>query len=183
MNRKKCWGIGLGRTGTRSLCEAFKILGFENVKHVPPFMSDLDDVDAAAEGICMSHYAYLDLRFPDSKFILTTRNIEPWLDSCQRAMKDFPKERITPESEFYNAMIRNRAARYGSLVFDRNKLIKKYYQHHFDVVNFFSGREDQLLVIDLTEGIDQWEKICQFLTVDLPSEKFPQISGKQGIKS
>ena len=134
MNRKKCWGIGLGRTGTRSLCEAFKILGFENVKHVPPFMSDLDDVDAAAEGICMSHYAYLDLRFPDSKFILTTRNIEPWLDSCQRAMKDFPKERITPESEFYNAMIRNRAARYGSLVFDRNKLIKKYYQHHFGTI-------------------------------------------------
>ena len=176
----RVWGVGLGRTGTRSLCDALRLLGYGNVAHVPPFINDLDKVDAGAEGICMSHFRYLDLRFPGSKFILTTRELEPWLDSCKRAMEDFPRERIEPESEFYNAMIRNRSARYGALDFDWHALIERFYQHHYEVVSHFKGRPDQLLVIDMTKG-DPWKRLCPFLGVSLPDVAFPHISGKDGL--
>ena len=180
MPRTKVWGIGLGRTATRSFCEAMKILGYEKVCHVPAFIQDLDDVDMAAEGICMSHFQYLDLRFPDSKFVLTTRELDVWLRSCKRAFADFPKERITPDSPFYNAMVRNRSARYGTLEFDEQKLTERYYHHHFDVVSHFRSQFERLLIIDLTKG-EQWQKLCTFLNLEIPSVDFPLIRGKQGV--
>ena len=180
MSRTKVWGIGLGRTGTRSFCAAMKTLGYEKVVHVPPFIQDLDDVDVAAEGICMTHFQYLDIRFPDSRFVLTTRELEPWLDSCKRAFADFPKERISPDSPFYNAMIRNRSARYGTLEFDSQILTERFYHHHFDVVSHFRNQFDRLLIIDLTKG-EQWQKLCAFLDLEIPSVDFPLIRGKTGL--
>lgn len=180
MSKAKVWGIGLGRTGTRSLCEALRILGYEKLRHVPPYIQDLDDLEAAAEGICVSHYRYLDLRFPNSKFVLTTRDLDSWLDSCKRAMEDFPKDRISPESPFYNAMIRNRCARYGALEFDSPTLTERFYHHHFDVVTHFRSRFDKLLILDFTKG-EQWQKLCTFLDLEIPSVDFPFIRGRTGL--
>ncbi|MGJ8652857.1 MAG: sulfotransferase [Opitutaceae bacterium] len=176
----RVWGIGLGRTGTRSLCDALRLLGYENVVHVPPFMKSLDGVDAAVEGFCISHFRYLDLRFPGSKFILTTRELEAWLASCKRALEDFPKERMGSDDEFYNAMIRNRSARYGVLEYEREALVERYFQHHYEVVSHFKGRSDQLLVIDMTKG-EPWAQLCPFLNLDLPNADFPHVSGMDGL--
>ena len=33
----KCWGVGLGRTGTVSFCEALHMLGYSTVGHNPLF--------------------------------------------------------------------------------------------------------------------------------------------------
>lgn len=162
------------------MCDALNLLGYENVIHVPPFLENLDNADAAVEGVCISHFRYLDLRFPGSKFILTTRELEAWLSSCEVAMSDFPKDRIGPDSEFYNAMIRNRSARYGTLEFKRDTLMERFYQHHYEVVSYFRSHKNQLLVIDMTKG-DPWEQLCPFLGKEEPNVDFPHISGKQQI--
>ncbi len=66
----RCWGIGLGRTGTTSLCEAFSTLGYRRVMHNPPFEA-LQTADAGADNGVTIFYKYLDYIHPGSKFILT----------------------------------------------------------------------------------------------------------------
>jgi len=171
----KVWGIGLGRTGTKSLNKAFQILNY-NTMHNPNQIIDIDPmIDGAIEGAVLSDYKYLDLRFPNSKFILTTREIFSWLKSCKKAIKNlYPIDRFKESDEFYNAMIRNRSSRFGGLDYNEEQLITKYYQHHFDVVSHFKGRDDKLLIIDIMNG-DGWEKLCPFLNIDIPNSSFPSI--------
>jgi hypothetical protein len=178
MKKNKIWGIGLGRTGTKSLCKSLGIMGYE-ILHNPPDLKAISSsgIDGAAEGTVAFHFKYLDLRFTDSKFILTTRELFSWLKSCERAINDiYPADRFTETHEFYNAMIRNRANRYGGLEYDRECLIEKYYQHHADVIHHFKGRMDQLLIIDLTAQSNQWELLCPFLNTAIPSQNFPHIT-------
>lgn len=57
--RPKAWGIGLGRTGTTSLCDAFRMLGYKRVVHNPTF-NDLLSANAAADNGCILYYKFLD---------------------------------------------------------------------------------------------------------------------------
>lgn len=171
----KCWGIGLGRTGTKSLLDALHILGYEKVLHNPAFFEDLLQIDAAAEACCQLFYKYLDARFTDSKFILTTRSLKSWLNSNYRAHvcpNPYPKERIPQDSRFYDAMVRNRMTRWGTMDYDPKILTETYYRHHLDVVRHFAGRDDKLLIMNLHEG-DGWEVLCPFLELPIPDVPFP----------
>src|ERR1700735_3895406 len=76
----KCGGIGLGRTGTTSLCEALQLLGYKNVQHNPDF-PELKTLDGGADVGVLIFYKYLDYKFPGSKFVLTLRDLEEWLRS------------------------------------------------------------------------------------------------------
>lgn len=87
MNR--CWGIGLGRTGTKSFCEALRILGYEHVEHNPPFEC-LKCLQGGADNGVLLFYKYLDYKFPGSKFVLMLRPLESWLASMEYAATQFP---------------------------------------------------------------------------------------------
>lgn len=71
----------MSRTGTTSLNDALQILGYPSV-HFP--MSHTAFSVAATDTSMAFGYAYIDLMYPGSKFILTVRRrIEEWLDSCE----------------------------------------------------------------------------------------------------
>ena len=180
MNKKdKVWGIGLGRTSTKSLCKGLNIIGY-NAIHNPPNLEAISspDINAAAEGTTAFHFKYLDLRFPDSRFILTTRELFSWLKSCERAINNlYPMDRFNETDEFYNPMVRNRANRYGCLEYDRERLIEKSYQHHADVISHFKWRMHKCLIMNIPEG-DSWEKLCPFLEQDIPEAPFPCVREK-----
>ena len=91
----KAWGIGLGRTGTSTLCTAFQILGYKRVEHNPTF-EQLADLDAAADNECVLYYKYLDYKFPGSKFVLTTRELEP---SAREKLASAPARAATTIAE------------------------------------------------------------------------------------
>jgi hypothetical protein len=75
------WGIGLTRTGTSSLNDALRILGFE-AEHWPTLDTLLHGHLRAATDECVAAvYKFLDLKHPGSKFILTERPIDDWLRS------------------------------------------------------------------------------------------------------
>ncbi len=84
----KIFGIGLSRTGTTSLNNALKILGFKSV-HFDPRLYDnintpiINNFDAFTDNPIPLIYKKLDTLIPDCRFILTTRNIEGWLNSMQ----------------------------------------------------------------------------------------------------
>ena len=172
------WGVGLGRTATKSLHGALDSLGYK-IKHNPSDVINLNNTyRGAIEGAVLFNYKYLDLRFPNSKFILTTRELFSWLKSCERAINNlYPMDRFNEKDECYNSMIRNRANRYGCLEYDRERLIEKYYEHHTDVISHFKGRAHKLLIMNISEG-DGWEKLCPFLEQDTPETPFPCIAEK-----
>jgi len=87
-NKVKIFGIGLPRTGTTSLHNALKSLGIKS-KHFPfklyTSFDDklLGDYDLFVDSPIQLIYKLLDDKFPESKFILTTRSLDSWLESME----------------------------------------------------------------------------------------------------
>ena len=78
----KYFGIGLSRTGTKSLYKAFKLMGF-NSKHYLPPRREVSRYDFVNDLPIPMRYKKLDQKFPGSKFIYTVRDTEAWLKSCK----------------------------------------------------------------------------------------------------
>lgn len=174
--KHKAWGIGLGRTGTTSFCDSLRVLGYQNVVHNPIF-EQLAHLDGAADNGCTIFYKYLDYKFPDSKFVLLTRDLKPWLDSAEYIHGHQPVDR----SE--DLVIMRRMLLYGTVVYDREKFIETYHRHHEDVKKYFHNRPDNLLEMDITAG-DGWEKLCPFLGLPVPYQPFRDTNKrKDGIAS
>jgi hypothetical protein len=164
----RCWGIGLGRTGTTTLCEAFRILGYSNVIHNPQFEA-LATMDAGADNGVVIFYKYLDYKYPGSKFILTVRDLDSWLESIEYIFRKAPVLSIDEDIP-----IMRRMTIYESVVFERETFVAAFERHHRDVKRYFSARPDDLLEMNIIAG-DGWNKLCPFLDAPFPSVPFPYL--------
>jgi hypothetical protein len=171
----RCWGIGLGRTGTTSLCEAFRILGFLNVIHNPPFEA-LASADAGADNGVILFYKYLDYKFPGSKFVLTLRTLDDWLQSQEYIFSIYPVR-----SRDEDIPIQRRMLLYETVEFDRAKFTAAYERHHRDVRRYFARRPDDLLELDIIGG-EGWERLCPFLGLEIPNGPFPYVNRRNPSK-
>jgi hypothetical protein len=167
----RCWGIGLGRTGTKSFCEALRLLEYDPVDHNPAF-EKLRTLRGGADNGVLLFYKYLDYRFPGSKFVLTLRPMEDWLTSMEYAASAFPIA-----SREHDLPVMRRMQIYESVTFDRGKFIAAYEKHHADVRRYFSGRSDCLLEMNLVGG-DGWELLCPFLGIPVQSTPFPHLHAR-----
>jgi hypothetical protein len=92
----RVFGIGLSRTGTRSLNAALNLIGVRSV-HLPldrltydqlrsgaGRLSLLDHVDGLTDIITVPFYRRFDAAYPGSKFILTIRGKDAWMASMRR---------------------------------------------------------------------------------------------------
>ena len=82
------FGIGLSRTATTSLHHAFELLGLRSAPTSVGLLRDLDHqvlqhYEAFTDNPIPFRYRDLDARFPGARFVLTTRPLEPWLDSME----------------------------------------------------------------------------------------------------
>ncbi len=169
--------VGLSKTATTSLTKALKMLGYR-ANHFPIRMivytegglsldlSKIRKYDALSDLPVARFYKELDIAFPDSKFILTTREMEAWLDSCRR---HFWPGQIFKGDYWFNRLHEDI---YGSIDYDEDKFREAYKRHKREVLDYFEGREDDLLVMNIPEG-DRWEELCSFLEEDIPEEDFP----------
>lgn len=167
----KVWGVGLPRTGTTTLCEVLRKLGYRNVIHNPHF-ADFEHADAATDNECAIFYRYLDYRHPVSKFILTTRSLVSWLPSVKYILDMYP---VTSREETIKIM--RRMTLYGAVAYDPEIMAQAYRRHHDEVRWYFRDRPNDLLEVDFTLG-DGWEKICRFLSLPVPAEPFPHANAR-----
>lgn len=185
--RPKIFGIGLSRTGTRSLTAALHAIGFDTI-HYPADSGTLEaltsgrfdfpilaEYDGITDITVAPYFAQLDRRYPGSKFILTVRDKEPWLRSARyhwtgRSAFD-PSD--DPERRTYMEVRRLlRAATYGCYEFDEERFSWVYDQHVRNVRSYFAGRAADLLELDVCAG-DGWEPLCEFLGREVPNQPFP----------
>jgi len=163
-NPDKVFGIGLSRTGTKKLHAVLTEAGYRSRHYVPelfdpPDWSVVDGADALTDFPVPHLYKELDHRYPGAKFVLTTRDLDSWLDSVRWMFKHGPALwRWGPEAYEYLRRL------YGTTRYRRALLTDRWYAYHADVADHFAGRQEDLLILDISGGFDT-DALCDFLGV------------------
>jgi len=173
-NKKpKIFGIGMFKTGTKTLGAALTKLGFRTLsgpwwpeemindpwyeqserwtEYYDVIKSQVEKYDAFEDYPWMYLYEECDHWWPESKFILTIR------DPDRVAVSDIN-------------MLKRRGVRRRDLP-SRPALRERYERHYSSVSKYFRGRTN-LLLVNFEEG-DGWRAICDFLGLSIPDEPFP----------
>jgi len=173
----KVFGIGLSRTGTSSLHDALKMLGYRSL-HDPRHLLTLDakgelalrvesiTYDALTDSAVAGTYKTLDANYPGSKFVLTVRDLESWLESCRRFFSRGKWQDDDVTARLHQDL-------YGDSRFDERSFRDGYERHMSDVRAYFADREEDLLIIDIVGG-EGWEKLGPFLGRATPDRPFPR---------
>lgn len=175
----KVIGIGLNKTGTKSLGMALEILGYTEhqswsdeliFKYRDRDISYLIDVARSYNNLEDSPwpllYKELYAAFPDAKYVLTTReSSEVWFESqCKHFDRDTDKVCYTNEIIYG----------YENPLHHKEEHIGFYTSHNAQVRKFFEGKNNFIEVC--FENGDGWNTLCPFLGKDIPSEKFPFLN-------
>lgn len=107
-------------------------------------------------------YRELDHLYPGSRFILTCREEEAWLNSATKHFKE-------SHFELHEWLYGN-----GVLLGNEQLYLDRYRQHNEDVRTYFAGRDD-FIEMDLAAR-DGWEKLCGFLEEPIPRKAFPHAN-------
>ena len=163
----KIFGIGLNRTGMKSLEAALRVLGY-SVQRFPESWEDIEQATAATDVTVASRFPELDSRYPRSKFIYTVRARESWLASIKRyhASSDM-RDALAHRTSF---VIEADRACYGTedpRQLNDEELVRAYAAHDQKVRQFFRDRPADLLVMDIAAG-DGWEKLIPFCPMARP---------------
>jgi hypothetical protein len=190
----KVFGIGLGRTGTKSLTLALHHLGF-NIAHYPDDattyrelatgnynFSLLRTLDGITDVTVSMFYPHLDQLFPGSKFILTVRERDAWLASLEAHWNAYPCfDDFLPDTAENRIHLAVRqllcAAIFGCYTFNYDRASYVYDLHYKNVKEYFTGRPSDLLILNICAG-QGWEKLCPFLGKPVPSTPFPNVQVK-----
>lgn len=172
----KIFCIGFQKTGTSSLRDALRRLGYsvsgvfgrdlslEELRdtYVERGLAIVEKFDAVEDMPWPLMFRELDVRFPDSKFILSVRETDAWFRSIDGHFGEthsvlhqltYGKDAPCP---------RGHEARYREVYEAHNRAVREY----------FADRPRDLLVMDLAAG-DGWTELGNFLgRADVPSGPF-----------
>jgi hypothetical protein len=177
---EKIFGIGFHKTGTASLAEALRILGFRvahgmvingpkgvhieppvtNAKVLPYAVARAREVDAACDSPWPTLFRELDAAFPGAKFILTLRDPRAWVDSMRRHFGDRHSDAL---QWIYGV---------PCVTGNESRCIEVYEAHNRAVREHFAVRPAGLLELDFAKG-EGWDKLCTFLGRPVPAQPFP----------
>ncbi len=152
----KIFGIGLERTGTTSLMRAMQMLGF-TCCHFPRTTNEIDAADFSNDISVACRFMYLDGRYLSSKFILTVREEESWLDSCRRWYGRLAEQGILDFTAGNAAQFL-----YGVTEFNAEAWAAGRRRHEETVRDYFVNRPGDLLVLDICGG-QGWPALLAFV--------------------
>jgi hypothetical protein len=180
----RVFGIGMQKTGTTSLHEAFQMLGFDSGhwksaewartiwwemnKWGRSRTAELDN--ALSDNPIPLLYEKLDKAYPGSKFILTVRDEDEWI----RSMENFwtyegnPRRWTWDVDGFSHKM---HGIIYGQVEFDEEIFRERYRKHNAEVESYFKGRAD-FLRLKVDQGTTMTE-LSTFLGCPVMDMKFP----------
>lgn len=105
-------------------------------------------------------YKYLNINFPNSKFILTTRDSDKWFNSfvrwCEEKKLNDGFEGVKKE-KMYGAKILNE---------NKNLIIKNYEERIINIKKYFQNTGKLLVLETDNDKINKIKLICDFLDLD-----------------
>lgn len=178
---EKIFGIGWAKTGTKTLGECFKLLGFKHQSRrldlvEKLYKNDLKRIIGIAnksqtfeDWPWIILYKELNEYYPTSKYILTIRDEENWIRSYRNLLQNEGKPTMRKN--------RIRSYLYGFPFPDvtDSQLINRYLKHNDDVIEYFRSNKDKLLVVDWEKG-HGWKELCEFLNIEVPEKVFPHAN-------
>jgi hypothetical protein len=177
----KVFGIGWAKTGTTTLGKCFRILGYNHQSQRMDLVRDVMQGNFERVRLVVSQqdsfedwpwiilFRELDTMFPNSKFVLTTRDPEKWLRSYRNMLS---REQL--QGQVAEEMTEIRRFLY-SLPFPHvteEQLVGRFIAHNNEVKEYFANHPEALLVVNWERG-DGWTELCEFLGKSVPSEPFP----------
>ena len=174
INDSKVICIGWHKTGTSSIGDALIYLGYKVVGarldlynslsrgDLKPAFEISKEFNALQDVPWAALYKELDNEYPGSKFILTIRDEEEWLNSAKKHFK-------SKNYEMHKWL-------YGKGVIDGNEkvYIERYKKHNKDVITYFKQRPNDFLVLNLSKN-KGWESLCDFLGKPIKKKKKKKI--------
>jgi hypothetical protein len=172
----KVFGIGLNKTGTSSLNRALELLGYRSlhgggldahdrmvraIDEGRPMLRYIDpEPDAVLDVLALTYYFHLaDVQYPGSKFILTLRDLDDWVDSRRRHVE---RNQRMKEAGEYDGPFLN---------VDPDTWTAEYRRHEAVVRAYFEKRPADLLAFRPVDG--DWNPLCAFLGQPVPDAPFP----------
>ncbi len=200
----KVFGVGMIKTGTISFSVAMQRLGFGHLQGsyqtanrlLGPYLNSdwkaiyalvdkydsFDDFPFCAPGAV----AWLDKKYPDSKFVLTTRDPASWYNSIVKyfrlsettdllkaSQKDDPK---LPLGKYFG-LVNYALKTFGTVDLYNNpeQVVKAYCNYNESVIDYFEDRPERLLRVCWMDG-DGFPELCKFLNKPLLDAKFPHAN-------
>lgn len=199
--KTKIFCIGAGKTGTTSLNQALKDLGYKvgnqvkgelliheyakrNFKEIINFCNTAEAFQDAP--FCFKYtYMALDIAFPNAKFVLTERDSsDQWYESLTKFHSKIhvSENRIPTTEDLKNATYRYKGYAWdvrqivfgikeGQAPYDE-KILKKYYDDHNASVKDYFRYKDNLLVINLSDK-NAYTKFCDYIGKRPLYKEFP----------
>lgn len=185
----KVFVIGANKTGTTSLTLALQELGYavapENLVfakgsgvleefHAGVYDKVYDIINRfdAFEDRPYNHtdfYKRLDKKFPDSKFILSLRDTQNWIESYRRW-----NEKINLKTQWFYKIISQTCYGVDDFLANEEVMRKKYEQRNQAIKAYFS-KTGKLLLMDIEAG-EGYDKLCSFLNKPVPDKPFPHLN-------
>jgi hypothetical protein len=172
----KVFGIGLNKTGTSSLHRALELLGYRSlhgggldahqrmvraIDDGEPLLRYIDpEPEAISDVLALTYYFHVaDVQYPGSKFILTLRDVDDWVDSRRRHVER--NQRMKDAGEYDGPF----------LTVDLDTWAVEYRRHEAVVRAYFADRPGDLLAFRPVDA--DWEPLCTFLDHPVPDTPFP----------
>lgn len=182
MNNMKVFGIGLSKTGTKSLHYALLSMGLSSV-HYPgklsvPWIKGITQKEHMDGRTCFIDiptpvfFKHLNEICHNAKFILTTRDINSWIDSCEKHFKDDKKN-------FNNLIKKIRRVTFGIDYFDK-EIFYDFYKKHLDDVFTYFYNSNKLLTLDI-DDYNKLEKLECFLNKKSVLNQYPYIKKEKTV--
>jgi Sulfotransferase domain/N-terminal domain of galactosyltransferase len=182
----RIFGVGMHKTATTSLAAALKILGHNSAHwesaHWAKAIWDEMIADGKSPTLERSYalsdlpitilYKELDVAYPNSKFILTIRDEDKWLDSVRRHWdKELNPFRLQWDNDPFSHFIHKQI--YGRRDFDPETFLERYRRHNAEVAEYFKSRPKDLLIFKS----NKWNCLCNFLKQPIPYVDYPKRNG------
>jgi hypothetical protein len=179
----KVFNLDFNKSGTMSLTAAMDILGYRCIhyahyvdggRHIRPLaetvkgnkrngrrlLEGVEDYDFFSDFEGSRFVEGLDAQYPGSRFILTIRELNSWLESRR---KNVLRNQQNPNY------------RYGWLEVDIDGWIEERRRVIDKLSDYFKNRKEDYLVIDICSG-EGWKKLCGFLDKPIPEVPFPYLN-------
>ena len=185
----KIFCIGFYKTGTTTLYDALRTLGYHTVNgDTPGSYPGADDgatlirqidagdyrlptfemFDAFTDNPYFRIWHQLYDLFPDAMYILTARDEDRWIESC---VTFYRHRRIRPMRVWMFGPHANPASSAES----RQAWLEAYRSHNAAVRDFFATRPHQYFEFDPTRE-DGWDRLCAFLGAPVPDPPWPHAN-------
>ena len=186
----KIFCIGSNKTGTTSLSRVLSVFGYNVAPINPVFVEQTSILTDYLNGNYQKlerlintydafkdrpwnhkdFYRYLDLKYKDSKFILTTRDSGSWVKSY----KSFA-EKISLKKRWFYKMVSIDCYGVEDFLSHEDVMIDCYENRNASIKEYFLNRHHDYISLDLCDD-NKMIRLCNFLKLPLVEYKYPHLN-------